>query len=53
MPSGGRASRPATEATASPVRGRVYSDTYYGGFLLDPDGNNVEAVNHNREEASP
>jgi hypothetical protein len=21
---------------------------YYGGFLLDPDGNNVEAVNHNR-----
>jgi catechol 2,3-dioxygenase-like lactoylglutathione lyase family enzyme len=24
-----------------------YRDDYYGGFLLDPDGNNVEVVNHN------
>jgi catechol 2,3-dioxygenase-like lactoylglutathione lyase family enzyme len=23
-----------------------YGDDYYGGFLLDPDGNSVEAVNH-------
>jgi catechol 2,3-dioxygenase-like lactoylglutathione lyase family enzyme len=23
-----------------------YSDDYYGGFLRDPDGNSVEAVNH-------
>jgi len=23
-----------------------YSDRYYGAFLLDPDGNNVEAVYH-------
>ncbi len=23
-----------------------YSPTYYGAFLLDPDGNNVEAVCH-------
>jgi catechol 2,3-dioxygenase-like lactoylglutathione lyase family enzyme len=23
-----------------------YSDDYYGSFLLDPDGNNVEAVHH-------
>ena len=23
-----------------------YSPTYYGGFLLDPDGNSAEAVNH-------
>ena len=23
-----------------------YSEDYYGGFLLDPDGNSVEAVNH-------
>ncbi len=23
-----------------------YSPNYYGGFLLDPDGNNVEAVHH-------
>jgi len=22
---------------------------YHGGFLLDPDGHNVEVVNHNRE----
>jgi catechol 2,3-dioxygenase-like lactoylglutathione lyase family enzyme len=26
-----------------------YSDDYYGAFLLDPDGNSVEAVSHNRE----
>lgn len=25
-----------------------YSGTYYAAFVLDPDGNNVEAVNHNR-----
>ncbi|MDX6569589.1 MAG: hypothetical protein QOH15_2167 [Gaiellales bacterium] len=25
-----------------------YSDDYYGGFLLDPDGNSVEAVTHGR-----
>ena len=23
-----------------------YSDTYYGAFVLDPDGYNVEAVHH-------
>ena len=23
-----------------------YSEHYYGAFVLDPDGNNVEAVNH-------
>ena len=23
-----------------------YSDSYYGAFLLDPDGNSVEAVRH-------
>jgi catechol 2,3-dioxygenase-like lactoylglutathione lyase family enzyme len=23
-----------------------YHETYYGGFVLDPDGNNVEAVCH-------
>ena len=26
----------------------VYHDGYYGAFVLDPDGNNVELVNHNR-----
>jgi catechol 2,3-dioxygenase-like lactoylglutathione lyase family enzyme len=25
-----------------------HSGDYYGAFLLDPDGNNVELVNHNR-----
>ena len=26
----------------------VYHAGYYGAFVLDPDGNNVEAVKHNR-----
>jgi catechol 2,3-dioxygenase-like lactoylglutathione lyase family enzyme len=26
----------------------VYHAGYYGAFVLDPDGNNVEVVNHNR-----
>ena len=26
----------------------IYGSDYYGGFLLDPDGNTVEVVNHNR-----
>ncbi len=30
-----------------------YGSTYYGGFLLDPDGNSVEAVHSNRENAVP
>jgi catechol 2,3-dioxygenase-like lactoylglutathione lyase family enzyme len=25
-----------------------YTETYYGGFVLDPDGNSVEAVHHHR-----
>jgi catechol 2,3-dioxygenase-like lactoylglutathione lyase family enzyme len=25
-----------------------YHDRYYGAFVLDPDGNNIEVVNHNR-----
>lgn len=25
---------------------RAYNETYYGGFVLDPDGNSVEAVTH-------
>src|SRR4051794_28827751 len=28
-----------------------YGPTYYGGFLLDPDGNSVEAVHLEREQA--
>jgi catechol 2,3-dioxygenase-like lactoylglutathione lyase family enzyme len=30
-----------------------YGPTYYGGFLLDPDGNSVEAVHGEREAAVP
>jgi catechol 2,3-dioxygenase-like lactoylglutathione lyase family enzyme len=28
-----------------------YHPGYYGAFVLDPDGNNVEVVNHNREHS--
>jgi catechol 2,3-dioxygenase-like lactoylglutathione lyase family enzyme len=31
----------------------VYGPDYYGGFLLDPDGNSVEAVHYPRERAVP
>jgi hypothetical protein len=27
-----------------------YHPNYYGGFVRDPDGNNVEAVCHSPEE---
>ena len=27
----------------------IYHEAYYGAFVLDPDGNNVELVNHNRD----
>jgi len=30
-----------------------YGSTYYGGFLLDPDGNSVEAVHGERSQAVP
>jgi catechol 2,3-dioxygenase-like lactoylglutathione lyase family enzyme len=28
---------------------RVYHEYYYGAYVLDPDGNNVEAVTHRPE----
>ena len=31
----------------------VYGPDYYGGFLLDPDGNSVEAVHTEREDPVP
>src|SRR5689334_7650899 len=31
----------------------VYGPDYYGGFLLDPDGNSVEAVHGARERLGP
>jgi catechol 2,3-dioxygenase-like lactoylglutathione lyase family enzyme len=33
----------------SPGERHVYHAGYYGAFVLDPDGNNVEAVCHNRD----
>src|SRR5207247_10527416 len=30
-----------------------YGPTYYGGFLLDPDGNSVEAVHGARDDDVP
>ena len=27
----------------------IYHEGYYGAFVLDPDGNNIEFVNHNRQ----
>lgn len=32
----------------APGERAVYHPGYYGAFVLDPDGHNVEAVNHNR-----
>ena len=32
----------------SPGERPVYHDGYYAAFVLDPDGNNIELVNHNR-----
>jgi catechol 2,3-dioxygenase-like lactoylglutathione lyase family enzyme len=44
--------RIATEAgyrdNGAPGERAVYHPGYYGAFVLDPDGNNVEVVNHNR-----
>ena len=31
----------------------VYHEGYYGAFLLDPDGNSVEAVHHGRLRSGP
>jgi catechol 2,3-dioxygenase-like lactoylglutathione lyase family enzyme len=44
--------RAATQAgyrdNGRPGERPVYHPGYYGAFVLDPDGNNVEVVNHNR-----
>jgi catechol 2,3-dioxygenase-like lactoylglutathione lyase family enzyme len=43
----------ALEAGASdngrPGLREIYHPTYYGAYVLDPDGNNIEAVCHNPE----
>ena len=44
--------RALTEAgyadNGAPGERLVYHVGYYGAFVLDPDGNNIEVVNHNR-----
>ncbi len=37
----------------APGRRTVYGPDYYGGFLLDPDGNSAEAVHTERDEPVP
>jgi catechol 2,3-dioxygenase-like lactoylglutathione lyase family enzyme len=36
------------EDHAAPGERALYHEGYYGAFVLDPDGHNVEVVNHNR-----
>jgi catechol 2,3-dioxygenase-like lactoylglutathione lyase family enzyme len=31
----------------APGERAIYHPGYYGAFVLDPDGNNIELVNHN------
>jgi len=38
----------ATDNGAPGVR-EIYHPNYYGGFVLDPDGHNIEVVKHARE----
>ena len=43
----GALARPAVVLVSGGERA-VYHPGYYGAFVLDPDGHNVEVVNHNR-----
>ena len=36
----------------APGERAAYHPGYYGAFVLDPDGHNIEAVNHNRSDPS-
>ena len=36
------------ESNGAPGERAVYHPGYYGAFIRDPDGHNVEVVNHNR-----
>jgi catechol 2,3-dioxygenase-like lactoylglutathione lyase family enzyme len=44
--------RAATDAgyrdNGRPGERPIYHSGYYAAYVLDPDGNNVELVNHNR-----
>jgi hypothetical protein len=46
MPSTRRRWRRVVRTTARPGLRPDYHPGYYGAFVLDPDGNNIEAVNH-------
>jgi predicted lactoylglutathione lyase len=35
-------------SNGAPGERAVYHPGYYGAFIFDPDGHNVEVVNHNR-----
>ena len=35
-------------SSGGPRERAIYHPGYYGAFVLDPDGHNVEVVNHNR-----
>ena len=52
MPPSTRSTRAAIAAgyrdNGAPGERAVYHPGYYGAFVLDPDGHNIEAVNHNR-----
>ena len=41
-------SPPATRSNGDPGERPRYHPGYYAAFVLDPDGNNIEVVNHNR-----
>ena len=43
-----RARRRLRGPRRAPAERPVYHPGYYGAFVLDPDGHNVEVVNHNR-----
>ena len=42
-------SRPAGQDNGPPGIRRVYHEYYYGAYVLDPEGNNIEAVTHEPE----
>ena len=42
------ATRAGYRDKGAPGERTVYHEGYYAAFVLDPDGNNVEVVNHNR-----
>ena len=46
MPSTPPPSRRAAADNGAPGPRPIYHPGYYGAFVLDPDGNNVEAVCH-------